>query len=741
MNKQDQFIDLKTEKRIDDLLQKMTIEEKFGQLTQYGPSLVGGFQVTFEELIAQLVTGRITKEEFEAQKDSFKEDLHEDKIRKGTVGSLLGTFGRDKINRVQKIAVEESRLGIPILNCVDVIHGFRTVFPIPLAESCTWEPELLEKSAAVAAKEAASEAVHLTFAPMLDIARDARWGRISEGNGEDPYLGSRIAAAKVRGYQGDDLKRGDSVLACAKHFMGYGAAEGGRDYNTVQMSMPVLRDIYLPPFKAALDAGVATVMSAFNDLNGIPCSVNRFLLSDLLRGELNFKGFVISDANSVGECIDHGVAADKKEAGALALRAGLDIDMATGSFELEGQNMLRDGLITQEEVDEAVRRVLRIKFAKGLFDNPYAKEQDVQLLPEHIALAREVSRRSIVLLKNDGCLPLSKTIQTLAVIGPYADEATDMMGAWAFTGKDKDVVTALAGIRSHVSSGTTVSYHKGCEPDGQVYDEAIEMAAGAEIIIAVVGEGSAMSGEASSMADISLSTGQQALLEKLKALGKPLVVLLQNGRPMAIPWVEANASALVEVWQLGIQGGEAVGDVLFGDYNPSGKLTVTFPHHSGQLPIYYNHPSTGRPGSVSKFTSKYMDMPLGPLFPFGYGLSYTTFAYRDLSLAKTVLAQEDRLEVSVMVKNTGDRFGEEVVQLYLRDLTASLVRPVKELKGFAKTALAPGEEKQIHFTIPVAEMGFHDQNGSYIVEPGRFKVFAGTSSADVLEADFEVVQS
>jgi beta-glucosidase len=723
-NKQSKLLNPEIEAKVDALLAKMTLLEKAGQLTQLGPSMVGGFDIE-----AFLDNPELFKE--------AKRDFHEDWIRKGEVGSYLGVQGAEEINRLQKIAVEESRLGIPMIFGLDVIHGYRTIFPIPLAEACSWEPELARKTAEVAAREASAAGLHWTFAPMMDIARDARWGRIAEGSGEDPFLGSAFAAARVRGFQGDDITDPQHVAACAKHYIAYGAAVAGRDYNTVEMADQTLHEIYLPPFTAATNEGVLTFMSAFNDLNGVPTSANRYTLTDILRGKLGFNGFVVSDSGSIGELIAHGYAADRKDAGRKALNAGVDMDMVTESYRFDIPELVEAGELPISVVDEAVRRILRVKFLLGLFDHPYRSNADnesaTQLTPEHIAVARESARRSIVLLKNEGgVLPLKGT-QKIALIGPFADNQADMLGSWSFTGAAKDVVTILSGIKSALNA--EVLYSQGCDAKGEQpadFGHAIETAQQADVVVAVVGEPMGMSGEAASRMHLGLTGHQEALLEALKNTGKPLVVLLSNGRPLTIPWIALHADAILETWQLGVQAGNAVADVLFGAYNPSGKLAATFPYSVGQCPIYYNHPSTGRPATDFYFTSKYNDGPVDPLYPFGFGLSYTTFEYSDMKISSNT----EKVVVNAVVKNTGKVAGEEVVQLYIGDVVGSRVRPVKELKGFQKIMLTPGQSCDVTFEVNVSDLGFYDVNMKYVVEPGKFKVWVGTNSAEGLEGEF-----
>ncbi len=730
------------EKKIDDLLAQMTISEKAGQITQVGPSLVGGFDI-----------GVFLDDPQPEKIQKIQWDYHEEWIREAGVGSYLGVLGAETINRLQKIALEETRLGIPLLFGLDVIHGYRTIFPIPLAEACSWEPELARRTAEVAAREAAAAGVHWTFAPMMDIARDARWGRVAEGTGEDPYLGRALAAAKVKGFQGDDFSQPDRLAACAKHYVAYGAAVAGRDYNTVEMALQTLHEVYLPPFAAAVKAGVATVMSAFNDLNGVPTSANHYTLTTVLREQLGFQGLVISDSNAIGELVAHRYAKDRKDAGKKAILAGIDMDMVTQSYRSYIPELVQEGIVSLKVVNEAVRRVLRIKFMLGLFENPYrttpARENEVILQPEHIQLAREAARRAIVLLKNgvdndasSRPLPLAKSIKKIAVIGPLANNAAEMLGSWAFTGHPQDAVSILAGIQASTGAGAEVVYARGCEANKagpEDFTEAVAAAQQAEIVIAVVGETSIMSGEASSRMGLGLPGNQEQLLRAIHQTGKPLVVVLVNGRPLAIPWVAEHASAILEAWQLGIQAGHAVADVLFGDYNPSGKLAVTFPYAVGQVPIYYNHPPTGRPANDFKFSSKYIDGPVEPLYPFGYGLSYTQFKYTDLEISPANVSPGDTLTICARIANTGAVPGEEIAQLYVADMVASRVRPVKELKGFHKVRLEPGESKKIIFKLPVAELGFYGENMQYVVEPGTFKVWVGPNSNEGLVNDFEVV--
>ena len=704
---QDSTID----QRIDNLLSRMTLEEKAGQLVQYS-----GY--TDEMAVA---------------------------IREGGIGSLFNVTGAENTNRVQRIAVEESRLGIPLLFGLDVIHGFRTIFPIPLATASSWDPEMVTTIEAIAAREARAAGVHWTFAPMIDIARDPRWGRIIEGAGEDPYLGSVMAAARVKGLQGDDVASPYNILACLKHYVAYGEPVGGRDYNSVDMSERSLREIYLPPFKAGVDAGAGSVMSAFNLLNGVPTTANKFTINRILRSEWGFDGFIVSDWNSVGELITHGYAADARDAARLALEATVDMDMMGGIYAGQLADLVRADVIPEVLLDESVRRVLRAKFMLGLFDNPYADpetETAVILRDDHVAAARDAARKSMVLLRNEGSLlPLAEDIGSIAVIGPLADNPTDLLGAWHALGQPQDVVTAIAGIRDRAGPTTTITYAQGSTITGSERDgfaEAVEAARNADIAIVIVGEREFETGEAASRTSLDLPGVQQDLIEAVHETGTPVVAVIMSGRPPAIPWLADNVPAILQAWQPGIQAGNALADVLWGDFNPSGKLTVSFPRSVGQIPIYYSRDNTGRPPADSKFTSRYLDSPNTPLYPFGHGLSYTTFEYGDLVLSADTIATGGSISVSAAVRNTGDVAGAEVVQLYIRDPVASVVRPVKELKGFTKVYLEPGEQQTVQFTLRPRELGFFDQDMLWVVEPGVFQVWVGWSSDEGLEGSFVV---
>lgn len=699
------------DQRVDELLARMTLDEKVGQLAQFS-----GFSA-----------------------DSAGA------IRAGRVGSLLNVIGADNTNRVQRIAIEESRLGIPLLFGLDVIHGYRTIFPIPLATAASWDPALVTGIERIAAREARAAGVHWTFAPMIDIARDPRWGRITEGAGEDPHLGAVMAAARVRGFQGDDLAAPDRILACLKHYVAYGAAVGGRDYNSVDLSERSLREIYLPPYKAGLDAGAATVMSAFNLLNGVPATANTFTINRVLRGEFGFEGFIVSDWNSVGELITHGYAADARDAARLAFGATVDMDMMGGIYAGHLADLVRTGVVPEASLDAAVRRVLRAKFALGLFDHPYvdpATETAVILRDDHVAAARDAARQSMVLLRNEGgLLPLSGDTRSIAVIGPLADNKGDLLGSWHAMGRPEDVVTVLAGIRRRAGPNTSVTYAQGSSVTGQERDgfaQAVEAARNADVAIVVVGEQEFETGEAASRASLDLPGVQQQLAEAVHGTGTPLVVVLLTGRPFAIPWLAEHVPAILQAWHPGIQGGNAVADILWGDFNPSGKLPVSFPRAAGQVPVYYASDNTGRPPTAEKFTSKYLDLPNTPLYPFGHGLSYTTFEYGDLEVSSDTIGAAETVTVSATVMNAGTVAGAEVVQLYIRDPVASVVRPVKELEGFAKVSLKPGERQTVRFTLGPRELGFYDRDMEWVVEPGAFTVWIGPSSAEGLAGSFVV---
>jgi len=709
------------EKKIDALLKQMTLEEKVGQMNQYS----GWVDTTGPNF---------------GDKNIFEE------IKKGWVGSVLNITGTENVRMVQQMAIDCTRLHIPLIFGLDVIHGYRTIFPVPLAEACSWDLEAIEHGARIAAVEASSAGVNWTFAPMVDIARDPRWGRIMEGAGEDPYLGSLVAVARVKGFQGNDLSANNTIVACAKHYAAYGAAEGGRDYNTVDISERTLRDVYLRPFKAAAEAGCGTFMNSFNEIGGIPSTGNPHLLRDILKGEWNFRGFVVSDWGSVGEMINHGVAANKADAAALAATAGCDMDMESRCYREELVNLVRQGKVDMKYIDDAVRRILRIKFQLGLFDDPYRycnpeREKEMILHPDHLKAAKEMAVKSMVLLRNEGnILPLKKSNQTIALIGPLAASKDDMIGGWSALGLGNDAVSLYDGLTAKLGSSAKIIYARGCgvtEENRTGFQEALNAARRADVTLLAMGESRNMSGEASSRAYLGLPGVQEELIKEIMKIGKPTVLVLFNGRPLIIPWIAEHVPAILEAWFPGIRGGEAIADILFGDAVPSGKLVTTFPHSLGQIPLYYNHKNTGRPYSPeSYFTSRYLDETNDPLFPFGYGLSYTTFAYSDLQLSDSVMTSSKPLNVIVTVTNTGDFDAEEIVQLYVRDMVGSVTRPVKELKGFKKVMIKKGESLKISFTLTEADLRFYDVNMNFASEPGEFRVFVGGNSRDLLEGKF-----
>lgn len=712
------------DQRVDSVLKLMTLDEKIGQMNQYN----GDFAAT----------GPITR-------DGDKQN----QIRKGMIGSMLNIMGVDHTRTLQEIAMQ-SRLKIPLLFGQDVIHGYRTIFPLPLAEAASWDLPAVEKSARIAAVEASAAGIHWTFAPMVDIARDPRWGRVMEGAGEDTYLGSMIAAARVKGFQGKGLGNTDAVMACAKHFAAYGAAIGGRDYNSVDMSLRQLWETYLPPFEAAAKAGAATFMNSFNDLNGIPATGNAYLQREVLKGKWNFKGFVVSDWGSVGEMINHGFVKDNYEAAWKAANAGSDMDMESRAYIQNLSKLMEEGKVKMTVIDDAVRRILRKKFEMGLFDDPFKfcneeREKAEWNNPAHMEFAREMARKSIVLLKNqDQVLPIKKDVKTIALIGPFVKAKSDNLGFWSYDWPDDStrIVSIWQGVQSMIGASSKMLYAKGCgitDTSRAGFAEAIETAKQADVVVLTVGEARDMTGEAKSRSSIQLPGVQEELIKALLATGKPVVVLISAGRPLVFNWTADHAPAIVYTWWLGTQAGNAIADVLFGDYNPSGKLPMSFPITEGQIPIYYNHYNTGRPAlndSDRFYRSAYTDLSIYPKFPFGYGLSYTKFTYSDIKLSKPVIKAADRLTVTVTVSNKGQYDGEETVQLYIRDLVGSVVRPVKELKGFQKAFLKKGESKEVNFTLTVNDLRFYNDKLQYIYEPGDFQVYVGGSSADVKQAAF-----
>lgn len=734
------------DKFISDLMSKMTLEEKLGQINlksgNMGAVLAGADDTEFREA-----------------------------IKRGEVGAT-GGFTFKSIKGTQD-AAQQSRLKIPVLIGVDVIHGFNTVFPIPLGLSCCWDADLIEKSAQIAATEASASGICWTYSPMVDIARDPRWGRVAEGAGEDPWWGSQVAQAMVRGYQGDDLAASNTIMACVKHFALYGASEAGRDYNTVDMSHQQMFNYYLPPYKAAFDSGAGSAMSSFNTIDMIPATGSKFMMTDVLRDRWGFDGFVVTDYTSINEMSAHGMG-DLQEVSALALKAGIDMDMQGLGFIGTLKKSLDEGTVTMGDIDLACRRVLEAKYKLGLFDDPYKyldeERSNTEIsTKENLQAAREIAAHSMVLLKNDNnTLPLKKSGK-IALVGPLADSKGDMLGCWVMRRDESIISTVLEGIKNVGGESVEVTYAKGANitddpylkaslvspyaaymgvqmaeetlsPE-QLIEEALQVSKDADAIVAVLGESAAMSGEAASRADISIPESQRNLLKVLVKTGKPVVLVLVNGRPLTLNWENENVPAILEAWAPGSEGGNAIADVLFGDYNPAGKLTMTFPRSVGQIPIYYNHLNTGRPfDENNKFTSKYLDIPNDPVYPFGYGLSYTSFEYSDITLNKSDLKGNEKLEAKVVITNTGDRSGEEVVQLYIGDPVASISRPVKELKNFKKVMLQPGESKEVSFTVTPDELKFYNSDLEYDWEGGTFNLFIGTSSADVKEASFNWIK-
>ena len=714
---------------IKDLISQMTLEEKAGQLNQLAPSSLGGFTIDEKEQQKLLDAGRITKEDIERAKnarESFKEQ--EQWVREGKIGSFLGLYDRKDIDHLQHIAVEESRLKIPLIFGFDVIHGHRIVGPVPLAESCSFDDGLWEQNAAIAAREAAADGLNWTFAPMVDIARDARWGRIAEGAGEDTYLGCRCAAARVKGFQGDDPAKRDRVAACAKHFAAYGAGESGRDYNTVDMSVQKFFETYLPPFKAAIDAGAMTVMAAFNDFCGAPCTENSYLLKDVLREALGFEGFVVSDATAVLELVAHRSAADLKEACEHAINAGVDMDMNSRGYIAFLPELVKEGKVSEQRLDEAVEKVLGIKMLLGLFDDPFDRiTWDEIDLEAHRTAARKTACESAVLLKNDGeALPLCDCGQVL-LVGALADNGPEMVGTWSMAADNLRTVSIKSGLEN---AGVKLCYLPVCAPGGEINEDELSRIINhpAKTVVAVVGEYQVLSGEGAALSNIDLSGQQNRMLRELKAAGKTVITVLVNGRPMAVSQAVENSDALLELWNAGSEAGNACADLLLGKVNPSGRLTTTFPNASGECPVYYNHPATGRPASETFYSARFADSPVEPLFPFGYGLSYTEFEYSDLEISETA----DGIDVSVKVRNVGTREGKEVVQLYVSDLVAERVRPVKELKNFKKISLKSAEQKTVAFKVKKEQLKYYHRDMSFKADDGEFLIQIGHDSKNGL---------
>ena len=725
---------------IDQLMKKMTLEEKIGQLN---------LPVTGEITTGQAKSSDVAK-----------------RIRNGEVGGLFNLKGVKRIREVQRQAVEESRLGIPLLFGMDVIHGYETIFPIPLGLSCTWDMKAIEESARIAAVEASADGISWTFSPMVDVSRDPRWGRVSEGNGEDPFLGAAIARAMIRGYQGKDMSRNDEIMACVKHFALYGASEAGRDYNTVDMSRQRMFNEYMLPYQAAVEAGVGSVMASFNEVDGVPATGSKWLMTDVLRKQWGFDGFVVTDYTGINEMIDHGMG-DQQTVAALALNAGVDMDMVSDAFSGTLKKSVEEAKVSAAAIDAACRRILEAKYKLGLFDNPY-KYCDVNrpkkqiFTKEHRAIARKTASESFVLLKNEGVLPLSKK-GTIAVVGPLANTRSNMPGTWSVAAVLDNAPSLVEGLREVVGDRAKVvtakgsnligdadyekratmfgrELHRDNRTDRELLDEALKVAAGADVIVAALGESSEMSGESSSRTNLEMPDVQRALLQELLKTGKPVVLVLFTGRPLVLTWEEEHVPAILNVWFGGSEAAYAISDVLFGDVNPSGKLTATFPQNVGQIPLFYNHKNTGRPLQegrwFEKFRSNYLDVSNEPLYPFGYGLSYTTFAYSDIHLSSTEMSADGELTATVTVTNTGSRDGAEVVQLYIRDLVGSVTRPVKELKGFEKIFLKAGESRKVSFSITPELLKFYNYDLQFVCEPGDFDVMIGGNSRDVKKARF-----
>ncbi len=729
---------------IDGLMRKMTLQEKIGQL-----NLPAAGDIT---------TGQANSSDIAK------------KIEQGKVGGLFNIKSVAKIREVQKLAVEKSRLKIPLLFGMDVIHGYETVFPIPLGMSCIWDMELVERSARIAAQEASADGINWTFSPMVDVSRDPRWGRVSEGNGEDAYLGSEIAKAMVKGYQGDDLARNNTIMSCVKHFALYGASEAGRDYNTTDMSRQRMYNEYLPPYKAAVDAGVGSVMASFNEIDGVPATANKWLLTDLLRKQWGFKGFVVTDYTGINEMVDHGIG-DLPTVSARALNAGIDMDMVGEGILTTIEKSIKEGKVAVAQIDAACRKILEAKYKLGLFDDPYRYCDENRAKTEvfndaHRKEARSIAAESFVLLKNEGnVLPLKKS-GTIALIGPLADATENMTGTWSVAAIHSKAVSVIKGITELAGNNAKILYAKGSNldedsvleanstmfgktlrrdnrPEEEILQEALNVANQADVIVAVLGEAAEMSGEASSRTNIEIPGIQKKLLQALLKTGKPVALVLFTGRPLALTWEQKNVPAILNVWFGGSEAGYAVADVLFGDVNPSGKLSATFPQNVGQIPLFYNHKNTGRPlpeGKwFQKFRSNYLDVSNDPLYPFGFGLSYTNFSYSDIKLSSATMKPGQKITATVSVTNTGDRDGKEVVQLYIRDLVGTSTRPVKELKGFKKLALKAGETKSVSFDITVNDLKYYNYDLKYVAEPGEFKLFIGGNSRDVKEAGFKLL--
>ncbi|KAA5827606.1 beta-glucosidase BglX [Algibacter amylolyticus] len=732
------------EQKVDSVLALMHLNEKIGQLVQYS----GKWNATGPS---------------SSKTDQFKLE----KLKKGEVGSMLNIASVATTRETQKIVMDNSRLKIPLIFGYDVIHGYKTIFPIPLGETASWDLDIIKNTAAIAAKETAASGIHWTFAPMIDVSRDARWGRIMEGAGEDVYLNKVVGVARINGFQGTNLTDTNTIAACAKHFAGYGFAEAGRDYNTVNVGEFELHNTILPPFKAAAEAGVATFMNSFNEIDGIPATGHKVLQRDILKRDWNWNGFIVSDWGSIGEMRNHGYAKDKKHASEIAMNAGSDMDMESYAYEANLERLLEEKKITLAQLDDAVKRVLRVKFKLGLFKDPYKycneeREKNNVFTEAHLAIARDGAKKSIVLLKNEtNILPLSKNIKSIAVIGPLANDKDTPLGNWRGKGENNSAVSLLEGIKNAIGNNTEIHYEKGIDltvpnikpgsnqflhplefnnTDNSGIAAAVDAAKKADVVLLAIGENAYQTGEGRSQTNIGLLGLQNELLKAVYKVNKNVVIVLMNGRPMDISWAANHIPSILECWFLGSESGNAIADVIFGDYNPSGKLPVSFPHNVGQEPLYYSQKMTGRPSSPKHVTySGYQDAPKTALYPFGYGLSYTTFEYKNLMLDKTEIPTNGEIKVSVDVTNTGNRDGEEVIQLYIRDLIGSITRPIKELKGFEKTMIKSGETKTIHFTINAETLQFYTINKKWEVEPGDFNVWVGGDSTTNLKASFTVV--
>lgn len=726
---------------INALIKKMTLEEKIGQLNLLTSDMA--------------VTGPVMRK-------GYMED-----IKAGRCGNIFNAFTPDYVRKLQQVAVDSTRLHIPLMFGFDVIHGHKTIFPVPLAMASTWDTAAIEHAARLSADEASADGLDWVYSPMVDIARDPRWGRVVEGAGEDPFLGSAIARAYVHGYQGTNLDTDSTVMACVKHFALYGAVEAGREYNAVDMGPRRMFQFYLPTYKAAIDAGAGSVMTSFNTINGVPATADKWLLTDLLRKKWGFKGFVVTDYGSMAELIPHGVAADKAQAADLAMHAGVDMDMMGMAYSGTLKELVKEGKVSMAEIDNAVRHVLEAKYKLGLFKNPYLRMNDDRAKEEimssdKLAFARKIARESIVLLKNDDDLLPLKKAGTIAVIGPLADDQRDMIGPWSGAGDWHKAVSILEGIKSAAGNQAVILYSKGANitedtsmlrqlnsnggdivqsdknPD-ELIKEAVETANKADVVVMCLGESQGMTGEAASRADIRIPACQRRLLRAIYKTKKPVVLVLSNGRPLVLTWENEHIPSILETWFLGTKAGNAIADVLFGEYDPSGKITMSFPYAVGQIPVYYNELNTGRPRNpMQKYTSKYLDIPNAPLYPFGYGLSYTHFTFSNLNLDKNIMKPGMPLHISVTVTNDGHYAGSETAQLYIRDMVASVAQPVKELKGFQKVFLKKGESKTLHFTLTADDLKFYDQQGKWVYEPGAFKVFVGGNSRDVVEKDFRL---